>query len=107
MRAGLLRHRVAIQTNAETRSPTSGQLVKEWVTENTVWASVEPLKGEKLVQAQQVCPRVTHEVQLRGRVLLSTKRRFLFEGRALNIGHYRDEFERGIKTIALAIEVPV
>lgn len=106
MRAGDLRHRLAIQEARETTDPKTGQAVKAWVTINTVWGNLDALRGQKLFQAQQISPRVTHEITLRGGSGLLTNHRIVFRERALNVTYVADARERGIMTTAYATEVP-
>lgn len=77
MRAGSLRHRVAIQEPVETRDDHGG-ITRTWNTIATVWASVEPLSGTELYEAQQVQSRVTVRVRMRPYAGLTTKHRLLW-----------------------------
>ncbi len=112
MKAGPLRHRLEIQAATETRA-ASGATSKEWKPVQTVSASVNPLKGQKLFQAQQISPRATSEVTLRGQIPLTTLNRFRFSHRVgdavleqiLYVVHVARQFERGITTVALVSEV--
>lgn len=66
MRAGLLRHRLQIQSLGG--SPDSfGQTQPEWTTVATVWGQVEPLLGRERFTAQQVQAEVTHKITVRAR----------------------------------------
>jgi SPP1 family predicted phage head-tail adaptor len=62
--AGLLRHRFVIKTAIETKDSFGGT-VETQITFATVWASIEPLSGRELLQAQQVQAEVTHRVRMR------------------------------------------
>jgi SPP1 family predicted phage head-tail adaptor len=64
MRAGLLRHRVQVQSPTGTQDEY-GQAVLGWTTLGARWASVEPLMGREMWQAQQVQADTTHKVTLR------------------------------------------
>ena len=64
MRAGKLRHRIEIQAAAETRN-AYGEVTQSWGTVGVVWASIEPLRGRELWEAQQVVGRVTIRVRIR------------------------------------------
>lgn len=107
MRAGQLRHRLAIQTATETRTD-SGESVKLWTTTAQVWGSVEPMSGKELFTAQQVSPNVTHKITMRGRPLsaVSPQQRIAFGDRIFQVDNALNKDERGIQTTALAIEVP-
>lgn len=50
--AGWLRHRVEIRVNTPTKN-TVGEHVASWSTKQTVWASVEPLRGREQLEAAQ------------------------------------------------------
>lgn len=64
MRAGRLRHRVAIQTPVDAQN-TRGEVERAYPTVAVVRASVEPLSGRELLEAQQIESRVTCRVRMR------------------------------------------
>lgn len=65
MRSGELHHRVdLIRVGPETRNGYGEQTPKDIVV-GSVWASIEPLSGRELFQAQQVKADITHRVRLR------------------------------------------
>ncbi len=105
MMAGRLRHRLAIQDFTEEAAP-SGQKQKKWTTTITVWGSVEPMKGTELFQAQQVVPRVTHKITIRGGRMLSPVQRILFDNRVFNVDYATNVREVGATIIAYATEQP-
>lgn len=53
MRAGRLSQRVQLQSATESRD-AHGEPIKTWSTVDTVWAGVEPIRGDEGVQARQV-----------------------------------------------------
>ena len=61
---GLLRHRVEIQQATRTQD-SYGDAIETWSTIATVWASVEPISGRELWQAQQAQADVTHTITIR------------------------------------------
>lgn len=76
IRAGRLRHRVLVQ--ALPASPALdgyGQTSSSFSTAATVWASIDPLSGNELVQARQVSADVTHRVVMRYHAGLTPKMR--------------------------------
>lgn len=106
MRAGLLRHRVTIQTAVETvPDGGTGQPVKSWEDDFTVYCSIEPLTGKELLTAAQVAARVSHKVIMRGRELPPTAR-LVFKGRVFHVESSLNQFERGIMRTLFATEVP-
>ena len=86
MRAGRLRHRIAIQAATESKGAT-GQTLRTWSTVTTVWAGIEPVKGEERLAAQGVAAKLTHRVILRygAYASLTSAHRFLFGSRIFEI----------------------
>lgn len=86
MRAGHLRLRVAIQQAVESKG-TTGQTVRTWATVKTVWARIEPIRGEERIAAQQTQAKQTHSVSLRHNAYptLTGAHRFLFGTRIFEI----------------------
>ena len=74
--SGRYRQRVQIQTRTETRA-TDGGVTETWTALAPVWASVEPLIGEELWEAQKVNPIVTHRVRMRHRSDVTSKHRLV------------------------------
>lgn len=64
MRAGRLRHRVAIQQKSVTRDSYGGETIT-WPGVITVWASVEPLRGDEFIEAQRAGARVDTRIVMR------------------------------------------
>lgn len=64
MNAGRLRHRVVIHQLTETQS-TLGEPVHSYTTGATVWASIEPLQGRELFQAQQFQSLIDTKITVR------------------------------------------
>ena len=53
MRSGRLRHRLILQSKAETRDSYGATLIT-WDTEATVWGAIEPLSGKEYFSQQSV-----------------------------------------------------
>jgi SPP1 family predicted phage head-tail adaptor len=85
MRAGDLRHRVAIQTASES-ADTLGEMTKSWSTVATVWAALWPLRGAEREEAGQIKAQVSHRMRLRYNATLTGKHRLLLGTRVFNIG---------------------
>ncbi len=77
MRAGKLRHRLAIQEPVETRDDHGG-ITRTWSTVATVWGSIETLTGRELYEAQQVEARATVRIRIRSYSGLSPLHRLVF-----------------------------
>ena len=66
VRAGQLDKVVTIEAVTETQN-ARGEPVPSWAAEATVWARIEPLRGQELVTAQQRAANVTHKITMRYR----------------------------------------
>jgi len=94
LNAGDINQRVIVQAATESRGAT-GEVTKTWTTALTVWASIRPLSGRELLQAQQVQADVTHRVRMRHNTTVTTSHRLLFGTRILEINSVIDPFEAG------------
>jgi SPP1 family predicted phage head-tail adaptor len=102
MRAGLLRHRLEVQSRAGSQD-TYGQTLPEWTTTATVWGQVEPLLGRERFTAQQVQAEVTHKITLRARDV-SPSNRIKFGERHFGIIEVLNPSERSISLTLMAKE---
>lgn len=91
---GKLRHRVVLQQPISTQSESGAETIT-WQDVATFWASVEPLAGRELVQAQQVQADSTFRAICRYRAGVTSQMRLSFNGRALNIGNVNSFEEKG------------
>lgn len=64
MRAGKLRHRVAVEERVDVQDDTGG-VVSQWRTRAVVWASVEPLSGREQLTAAQPLAINSTRIRLR------------------------------------------
>lgn len=65
VKAGLLRHRVILQSLVPVQDPVTGIVTNSWVDFATVWASVEPLSAREFVAAQALQSKVELRLQIR------------------------------------------
>jgi len=93
MRIGDLRHRISLQELVSIPDGMGG-FSEEWQDVATVWASVEPLRGQERYLAQQTLQEVTHKVTMRYREGVSTRMRIFFGGRLFTIKAILDPEER-------------
>ena len=84
MPAGRLRHRVQLQQATEARD-AHGQAVKTWTNQATVWAGVEPLRGQEGIVARQVAARANVRIVIRSRIDIDTDWRVVFGTRTYEI----------------------
>jgi SPP1 family predicted phage head-tail adaptor len=64
MRIGLKSRRVVIERPIDSTDDL-GDAITTYTAVATVWASVEPLRGEERFEAQQVTADVTHRIRFR------------------------------------------
>lgn len=103
MKAEKYRHRVHLQSKSATRN-SYGEETLSWVTEASVWCSIEPLTGREYFQAQQVQSQVTHKIMLRYYKGLRPDWRILFGTRTFNIVSVINVEERNIEMVLMATE---
>ena len=85
LKAGNLRHRIALQRKQQTQNPQTGALLTTWVTEATVWAAVEPLSAREFVAAQAVQSNVSVRITVRYRPGITAAMRILHDGKVYGI----------------------
>lgn len=85
LKAGTLRHRVALQRKEQTQNPLTGAMVTTWVPVATVWAAVEPLSAREFVAAQAVQSDVSVRITVRYRPGITAALRIVHDGKVYNI----------------------
>lgn len=104
MRAGKLRHFVTVQARSTTPD-TYGEPPQSWSNLHANQpASVEPLSGRELINAQAVQSDVTHRVRMRYVSGIETKHRIMFGSRVLDIRAVRNVDERNTELEMLCTE---
>lgn len=104
MRAGELRHRLELQTSADSQD-AGGGLIEVWTTEATVWGSVSPLRGAEKVNAQLINSEITHSIKIRYRPGVNAQGRILFGSRAFQLFEVLNLDERNREIQIGAMEV--
>lgn len=86
MQAGLLRHRVAIQTNTPSQD-AYGEPIPSWATTATRWAAVEPVSGRETGLAGDQQVEAARLVRIRVRRLdgVSVTQRVSWDSRLFDI----------------------
>ena len=87
MRAGKLRHKLLIQTNAESTDSTTGEKIKNWSTTWTAPGSITAVTGGEKWLANTTTPELTHVIRVRGsqNVTILPSMRVLFGSRIFEI----------------------
>lgn len=83
-RVSQLKKRVTIQT-LSVLSDGQGGWSESWVDGDTVWASIEPLKGYERFQAMQMQTPVTHKLGMRYRSDVNTGIRLKYGDRIFSV----------------------
>ena len=92
---GKLRHKVDLQS--ETASQNSfGEESKVWTTDESIFAQVEPLRGQQLLQYQQINSELTHRIIIRYTSNATSEKRIKWGSRIFDISVVRNVEERSI-----------
>lgn len=108
MSASRLRARVILQQPVHTPDGAGG-VTRSWENVATLWAEIQPLRGQEVQEAGRLQGSTTHKVTIRYRSGVTAAQRFLYEStRVFNIRSVmnlaeRDEFlellvEEGVAT---------
>ena len=84
MRAGLLRHRITIQSVAEAQN-SLGEAIETWSTFATVAASVDPISSRDRIAASQLEEPISYRARMRYLAGVTGKMRVVFDGVTYNI----------------------
>lgn len=85
MRAGLLKHRVTIESDEGTARNAVGEHVESWQPWGVAWAAIEPLVGQEIEDARQVAARATTKVTIRYRDGVHAGMRLVHDGEVLHV----------------------
>ncbi len=107
MRAGLLRHRLTLQSPTTAALTDTGNVpAPGWQEEGVVWGSVEPLSVKESLVAQQVEVQATHLVRIRYNEALKQTWRIVFRGRNFEVESIIVPESRRIEMRVLVKETP-
>lgn len=93
--AGKLKHRITLQRMVETRDAHGGVVFTPQNITN-VWASIEPLRGRELFEANQTGEVIDGRIRIRYYNGLDPTWRILYKGRQLEIVSLRNVAEADI-----------
>lgn len=103
MRAGKLRHRVTLQKLIQAQNPVTGELTKQWVDLDSVWASIEYLSGREFIAAQAVQSEVTARILIRYRSDVEPKMRIKYRDKLYNIHGVLPDLKSGLEYLTLPV----
>jgi SPP1 family predicted phage head-tail adaptor len=101
MRAGKLRHHVAIQRADYSQDPVSGEVISSWVDVGKVWAGIEPLSAREFIAAAAGQSEVTARVVIRYRPGITSAMRILHRGKIYNIQGVLADMDSGLDYLTL------
>jgi SPP1 family predicted phage head-tail adaptor len=104
LKAGRLRHRVAIQSKANVQDPVTGEMVPTWTTVTgwgSVPAAIEPLSAREFIAAQAVQSAVTARITLRYRAGLDASMRIVHNGTIYNIAGVLADPDSGLEYVTI------
>ena len=104
IQAGKLRNRIKIEQGAEAQNSFNEEVLT-WSTFATPSASISPLNGRELFDAQQRYAEVTHKVVIRYLAGVVPKMRVNFGGRLFDINAVLNIDERNIELQLLCSEI--
>ncbi|KPJ82789.1 MAG: hypothetical protein AMS17_18665 [Spirochaetes bacterium DG_61] len=97
MRAGKLRHKIIIQDYTESQDRSYGEVTKPWSDYETVWASIEPIRGREFWESQQINAEVTAKITIRHLYGINTKMRVKYGSRIFKIISVINPEERNVE----------
>ena len=104
MRAGLLRNRITIQTNAQTVD-SFGDLIAGWTDLYAgVPATVTPQSGKEGSTNDETTSEVTHKITLRYLPNITTKHRVYYDSRSMDIQSVINTQERSRTLVLMCVE---
>lgn len=104
MRAGKLRHKIAIQQITVTQD-ANGDTTKTWATVKSPWADVMPVSGREYFNAKQHTSEISHTVTIRHDSSITPKMRVFYDSRYFDIEAVINEGERDRQTTLMCREV--
>lgn len=81
MRAGKLRHRVAIEQKLAIRNPVTGGYEEEWLPVARVWAEISPLSAHDFIASRSEQSVITARICMRWRSDITPSMRIVHESR--------------------------
>jgi len=92
---GKLRHYVNLQSSTNAVDGY-GEESKTWSTDESIWASIQPLRGTELIEYQQLQTELTHRIIIRYTSYATPAKRITWGSRIFDINVVRNVDERDI-----------
>ena len=104
VRAGQLRHRVAIQRLTLTKDAIGGD-VQTPSTVATVWGAVRPVSGREALEGQRLASTASHFITIRYRPDVTPQMRAVWRGRTFEISQVENTDTRDEQLVLWCTEV--
>lgn len=105
MRAGALRHQLEHWVYTPGAANAAGEIERVYVKGDTVWGSVEPLRGKEFFEAQKESAAVTHRVKVRHGTAFTAKDQVRLGSRKFEIKAVINPLERDRELHLMCIEL--
>jgi SPP1 family predicted phage head-tail adaptor len=90
---GRMRHKVDLQSATASQNGY-GEESKNWVTDESIFAQIEPLRGQQLLQYQQINSELTHRIIIRYTSNATSEKRIKWGSRIFDISVVRNLEEK-------------
>ena len=110
LKAGRLRHRVAIQQKVQGQDPVSGDPIDVWQTVaglEAVPCAIEPLSAREFIAAQAVQSQVIARITMRYREGLDASMRILHKSTVYNIAGLLPDKDSGLEYFTVPVSAGV
>ena len=104
MRAGNLRHQIAIQGRSSTSDGMGGQAYSTWADEIIMWAEIDPPKGREFFASGQTQSETITRVRTRHSTGITPIKRVRFGSRYFDINSVINPDERNRELILMCVE---
>jgi SPP1 family predicted phage head-tail adaptor len=85
MNTGRRRHPVEVQAYVSSQDPKTGEILNQWSTIGTEWASIEGINGREFIAAAAEQTATTMRVTIGYRDDLTTAHRLAYHGKKYNL----------------------
>lgn len=110
LKAGRLRHRVAIQARVQGQDPVSGEVTESWQTVTgweTVPCAIEPLSAREFIAAQATQSQIVARITMRYRAGLLPTMRIVHKGAIYNIAGLLPDKDSGLEYLTIPVSAGV
>ncbi|PIF22183.1 MULTISPECIES: phage head closure protein [Pantoea] len=101
MRAGILKHKIDLQSHEDVQDPVTGEITEIWETQASVWAEVAPLSGREFIAANAIQSEIRVRITIRYRDDVNSDWRILFRGQIYNIAAILPDLWSGLDYLTL------